>query len=290
MSGAIALSQGVLYVARPQGRLRVRAFDLEGRALPGGFALRGLDSRAARVRALAVDADRRVWLADESSRAVRGFSVFGAEIFLWRDELEQDRAGHLGVPVGLAAHGIENSLRLLVASAGERRHALHLVDPAARTASSLRPLGDPNERFRRLAGVALHDDLACACETAAGRVQVFRDGEFHFAFGATAARPDERFEPRAIALLSDGRMLVAHAGETSALLLFDRGGRRATRLAGDGLEEGAVFEPSAVAVHESSSDAESLAAVIDKDGERVQLFSLAGRHAASFVDGSRASV
>lgn len=291
MSGALALSQGVLYVVRPRGRTRVQAYDLGGVALAGGFVVRGLDGGAPQLRALSVDRDRRVWAADAGARAVRAFSAFGAELFLWQDEDAHDRAGRLGTPVGLASIGVESELRLLVANQGERRHALHWVDPQQRTALSLRPMGDPSGQFRRLAGVALHAGFAYACESGAARVQVFRDRDFHFAFGATPGRGGAlRFEPSAIAVLEDGRMLVTQAGDASALLCFDRNGRRVSQLAGDGLEDGALFEPTAVAVDEGANDAQTTIAVLDRGGERVQLFTLDGRCKASFVDGSRASV
>jgi hypothetical protein len=272
MDGGLALASGVLFVAR-SGAARVVPHDLEGRPLGPGFAIDGLDGRRATIGALACDVDRRLWTVDPGARALRGFSVFGSEVFRWQaDAPDRDRAAHLGRPVGVAVGGVEAETRLVVASAGERRHALHWIDPLAREALSLRPLGAPAGRFRHLAGVALAGRFAYACETGAARVQVFRDGEFHFAFGAPPAPGGAPFEPRAIAVLPDGRIVVAHAGETSALLLFEPGGRFLRVLVGDGPEPGAVLEPVALA-----ADGERLW-VLDRGGDRLQAFDPGGEH------------
>ncbi|MBK7874845.1 MAG: hypothetical protein IPJ77_03695 [Planctomycetes bacterium] len=293
MHGSLALAQGVLYVARPSARTEIVPFDLDGRPLARGFRVRGLAGARVELAALACDVDRRLWAADTGSRALRAFSVFGQELFAWRDDAieELDRAARIGRPVGVAASGVESELRLLVASAGERRHALHWVDPVERTALSLRPLGDPNERFRRLAGVALSGSFAAACEAGAGRVQVFRDGEFHFAFRCPIAPgTGAAFEPRAVALLADGRFVVACGGERSALLLVRGDGQVERMLAEDGLADGCVFEPSSLAVEPGASDAAARVAVIDRDGARVQLFALDGRSFGAFLDPAEARV
>ena len=90
------------------------------------------------------------------------------------------------------------------------------------------------------------------------------------------------FEPRAVAVLTDGRLIVAHGGEESALLLLDRGGRLLRVLAKRGSNSGGVFEPSAVAVDESERDECTRIAVIDRDGDRVQVFTLGGTCYGSF--------
>lgn len=293
MHGALALAQGVLYVARPAARTLIVPFDLDGRPLARGFRVRGLGGARVELAALACDVDRRIWAADTGAQALRAFNVFGLELFAWRDDSleELDRAARIGRPVGVAASGVESDLRLLVASAGERRHALHWVNPEERTALSLRPLGDPNERFQRLAGVGLSGTLAAACEAGAGRVQVFRDGEFHFAFRCVvSAGKGGTFTPRAVAVLPDGRFVVACTGEPSALLLVRGDGRVERVLAQDGLEDGCVFEPSAVAVEPETRDSAARVAVIDRDGARVQLFALDGRSFGAFLDPAEARV
>ena len=293
MHGALALSQGVLHVARPSARVEIVPYDLDGRPLGRGFRVRGLAGSRVELAAIACDVDRRIWAVDSSSRALRGFNVFGLELFAWRDDAveELDRPARIGRPVGIATTGVETDLRLLVASAGERRHALHWVDPVERTALSMRPLGDPNERFRRLAGVALDGALAAACEVGAQRVQVFRSGEFHFAFRCPPAPgTGSSFEPRAIAILPDARFVVACGGGASGVLLFRGDGMLERVLAHDGLEDGCVFEPSAVAVEPGRLEAETRIAVIDRDGARVQLFGLDGRAFGAFLDPSEARV
>lgn len=293
MFGALTVSRGVLYVARPGARAWVRPYDFDGRALATGFRVRGLEGVRADLRALAADADRRIWAADAGSRAVRAFNVFGQELFLARDDdaSNADRAGRFGQPVGIAAVGVEDETRLVVASAGERRHALHLVDPAARTALSLRPMGDPNASFRRLAGVAAAGRFAYACERGAGRVQVFRDGEFHFACHTTLAPGlRETFEPSAVAVLADGRLLVCHAGAHAAVLLFEAGGRFVRALATDGADDVELSEPSAIAIDEAFAAGAPRFAVLDQAGARVQVLSLEGRCFGSFQDPAHATV
>ena len=292
MQGAMTLVQGVLWIARSGARAALVPFDLDGRPLGRGFRVRGFDGARVELAALSADADRRLWCADPAGRAVRGFSVFGSELFTWRDTSphELDRAGHLGRPAGIAASGVEDELRLLVASGGERRHALHWVDPDARTASSLRPLGDPSGAFRGLAGVAVAGRLAAACEPGAARVQVFRDGEFHFAFRCPPAPGwAEPFDPRAIAFLPDGRMVVAHGGESSAVLVFGGDGRFERLLAEAHSDAGGLVEPTAVAVEPGASAAETRVPVMDLGGERVQVFTLDGRCLGAFLDAAQAT-
>jgi len=292
MSGALASMRGVLYVARPGARAHVQPFDFDGRPLSAGFRVRGLDGARVDPRALAVDEDRRLWLADTSSAAVRGFDVFGQERFQARDEAgrARDAAGSLGRPVGVAASGVERETRLLVASSGERRHALHLLDPHERLALSLRPLGDPQGRFRGLAGVALRAGLGAVCERAAQRVQVFREGEFHFAFRCPPAPGvGEDFDPVAVAILAGGRFLVVHAGERPALLLFDAGGRFERTVARHGAQELELVEPCSVALEEVAGEPPRLA-VLDQAGLRVQVLTLDGRAYGSFLDTTQASV
>jgi hypothetical protein len=291
--GRLALKGGILYVGRHTARAGfVRPFDLDGHALGPGFPVRGVDGGRASIAGLAVDDDHRIWVADAASRRVRAFSAFGRELaeFASRAPGDADRAGSLGSPVDVACSGVEDEARICVASGGTRRHALHLFDRHGERVLSLRPAGDPLGVFRGLTAVAVRDRTVWACERGAHRVQVFRDGEFHFLFGVDLGRlSSQAFEPRAIATLSDGRLVVAHGGAEGALLLLEREGRIARVLARGGPGSGEVFEPSGVVVDERDSEGSSRIAVIDSDGDRVQVFTLEGRCFGSF-DGISSAV
>ena len=78
------------------------------------------------------------------------------------------------------------------------------------------------------------------------------------------------------------------AGDASALLLVDPAGRVMRVLAreplgpGD-LEEGSIEQPGDVVVAPGADDGETRVAAIDRDGERVQVFSLEGRCYGAFL-------
>jgi hypothetical protein len=284
MSASLALAQSVLYVAR--SATRIVPYDLDGRRLNEGFALPRLQpDRPARIAALAVDNDHRVWVADAGSRAVRAFSVFGAELSTWRDEnAEADRRGALGEPTGIAVQGVEADLSVYVASRGERRYGLQAFDRAGELRGVLRARGEASETFHDLERVAVSGPFVYALERASGWIQVFRGGDFHFMFRAPEVRGTHP-EPRAIAPLGDGRAVLATGGEgTGALLLIDGGGGVSARLAEHGMEPGQVIEPTDVVVEQGVSDRYARIAVIDQDGERIQVFSLAGACYGSFSD------
>lgn len=298
MQGSLALKGGVLYVGRHVKTAHVRAYDLDGRPLGPGFSFRGPARARAAAAGLAVDDDRRVWVADTPADRVRAFNLFGSEVAgvggAGGEEEPRDAAGSIQRPVGVACLGGSEDLRLTVALGGTRRHAVQVFDEAGRFRASLRPEGRAGARFRRVLGVAVLGRFTYVCEGGARRVQVFRDGEFHFAIpmpalpGAAGLRP----EPRAAAPLPDGRLLVAcgapPAAATedggSAVLLFDGSGRLLQALAEHGAEEGRVFEPDDVVVEPGARDRESRVVVIDRDGERLQVFNLLGRCYGTFAE------
>lgn len=283
MHGALAHRNGILYVGRHAKTAGVRCYDLDGHALDGGFDFRDGSGRSS-VSGLAVDEDHRVWVADEPAGRVRLFTLFGRELLTvgGGPEEREDRVGSLGRPVDVAVCGIDDELELVVGSAGTRRHALQVFHPESGRVRSLRPGGDPQGRFRDLRGIAAAGRLVYASEARPGRVQVFRDGDFHFRFGVRAS--GARAEPSAVAPLGDGRVVVAVGGETSALLLYDGAGRLLRPLADAGPSSGEVVQPADVVVAEGASDRATRVAVIDRDGERVQVFALDGRCYGAFAD------
>lgn len=288
MQGSLSMRHGVLWVGRHEKTAHVRPYDLDGRALGPGFSFR--DERAGRseVGGLEVDADHRVWVADTVASRVRAFTVSGAETGGFGSaEEERDRPGVPWSAADVAAvepvEGADDGAddagpRLLVACRGERRHGLQLFTAEGAWIASLRSEGSPLALFRDVVRVAARGRLAWACEARAGRVQVFRDGDFHFHFSVPPA-PGATFEPRALAPLADGRLVVAAGGPgSSALLLLDASGRLLRELAGHGVHEGAVFEPNDVVLEESDGeDARRRVVVVDRDAERVQVFTLDGR-------------
>ncbi|QDU67737.1 hypothetical protein [Engelhardtia mirabilis] len=287
MHASLALRDGVLYVLRYERTAHVGLYDLDGRELEGGFSWRDQERSQTAATGIAVDRDRRLWVADPGAGAVRGFTVFGSEKLrlgpseeqratLSPAELDEDRAGVLSRPTCVACQGSSDDLRLLVGSSGRRRHGLHLFAPDGTLIRSLRPMGQSHGRFAGIEGVFLDDRHALACEPRAGRVQVFRDLDFHFAFQL----PDHRgagLEPRAAVRLADGRLVVAHGGPRSGVLLMAPDGGVEAQIAGHGAGSGQVLNPSDVVVEPGPSEPRSRVVVADQDGERIQVLTLDGR-------------
>jgi hypothetical protein len=246
---------------------RLSPFDWDGRALGEGFAIPALEGAVCDPRGLAVDGDRRLWIADRGARALRAFSVFGVEV----ERLSGPAGGGFEQLSALAAAGVEHERLLAAGAGGERRHALALLGPDGALRGSLRPLGDPQGRFRGLCDLVLQGRTLHAAEEHAGRIQVFRDGEFHYALRAGGLRP------RAIAPLSDGRVLLVQAGEPSALVLLETDGSLVRTLAAHGSAEGEVCDPCSLAVEEGADERHTRVAVLDRGGDRVQVFALDGR-------------
>jgi hypothetical protein len=172
---------------------------------------------------------------------------------------------------------------LLVARGGWRRHAVQLFSLEGRWHGSLRPCGEPLAHFQDVRAVAAHGRLTYVAEGRPGRVQVFRDGDFHFLFEVPTP-PGGRFEPVGLAPLEDGRLIVACAGADSALLVVDAAGRLVQTLAEGGEEPGQVRDPNDVVAEIGSSGCEPRVAAIDLDAERVQVFTLAGRCYGELMD------
>jgi len=293
--GSLAIHRGALYVGTSAKTARVQAFDFDGAPLEAGFTF--IDRALGRSSAsgLAVDDDRHVWVADAAAQRVRLFTLFGAEIGGLgvgpedlAPELVPDRAGEVRAPVDVAVEGDSDGVKVVVASGGERRHAVQVFGGSGALHSSLRPEGDPSKRFRGVAGIGLSGRTLAVAEAGAGRVQVFRDLEFHFAFSLRGAG-GAPFEPTAVAPLPGGRFVVAHRGAGGGVELFDGSGRQQLTLARAGSLEGEVDEPSDLAVEAAASDRTTRVFVIDADGLRVQVFTLEGLCLGSFPGLSGAS-
>lgn len=275
--GALCLRSGVLYVSRCDQTGYVRPYDLDGRALSEGFAFRGESGAPWNVGGIDVDADHQIWIGDRHANRIAGFSLFGREVtsVVGAARERDDARGSLREIVDVAVSGDEDDEHLVVASGGSRRHALQVFELTGRCVESLRPQGDPRALFHGLSRVAAHGRWLYVCERGAGRVQVFRDREFHFAFSVPVARG--RFEPVAIAGLAEGRMLIATGDVNSALLLVDSAGRLLRVVAEAGALEAQVLDLVDVVVEQHEPESRARVAVLDQDAERVQVFSLAGR-------------
>lgn len=281
--GSLALRQGVLYVGRHAKTAWVAAYDLDGRPLGTCFSFR--DERAGRssVTGLAVDDDHRVWVADGAGGRVRAFTLFGRPVVDVADEdgAGADELGRLGSPSDVCTRGTDEELEVVVASRGRRRHAVQVFLAHAGRVRSLRPGGDPRGRFHDVRGIDVLGEWIYACEARAGRVQVFRGAHHHYTF-TVAAQGGRRFEPAAVALFPDGRAVIATGGEASALLLVDRAGRLLRVLVEGGREPGAVDDPGDVVVAWGADDRQARVVAVDRDGERIQVFTLEGRCYGAF--------
>ena len=156
MRGCLALSHGVLYVGRHEQTAHVRPFDLDGRALGPGFSFRGPSGEPCALGGLAVDCDHHLWVADGARPSVRAFSLFGREVASFggaRNPFTDER-GALGAPADIALEGEGEEATLLVASSGQRRHAVQRFSREGQWLGSLRPEGSPLRRFNGVAGVA----------------------------------------------------------------------------------------------------------------------------------------
>jgi hypothetical protein len=281
--GSLALRSGVLYVARHEGEAQVRPYDLDGHALGHGFALRGPEGERCTLGGIDVDSDHQVWLADGANARVRAFTLFGRVSRTFREASaggerggRDDVRGSLHALADVAVREREDDeLRLVVASGGWRRHAVQVFRDDGRCVVSLRPEGDPLAHFHGAVRVAAHGRWTYVCETLAGRVQVFRDDEFHFAF-RLPVRHGGRFEPVALAALEGNRMVIATGGADGALLLVDGAGRLMRVLAERGEGHGQVRDVGDVVAADGGSERETRIAVIDRDSERVQVFTLEG--------------
>lgn len=289
MNGRLVLRGGVLFVGRQESTAHVAPYDLDGRPLGSGFSFGGPGEQRVDLRGLDVDGDRRIWIADRAAAQVRSFSVFGQSLgtFGDREDPRSDGPGLIREPSALRLLRSEDGVGedpdavrgLLVGSGGRRRHGVQLFDLAGHLMESLRPGGDPEGRFHRVVGLGARGRWILVCEAGPRRVQVFRDQQFHFAFATPEAEgrsSEEDREPVACAMLSDGRMLLLCGRERGHLLLLDGAGRLLRVLAGPSPEEGGLAFAADLAVEEGEGDRTRRIAVIDRDAERVQVFTLEG--------------
>lgn len=282
MSGRLAAKSGVVWVARERRAGGVRAYDFDGRSVADEFVVPPLRATRTTITGLAVDADRRLFLVDSSARSVRRFNAFGVEQEeLLRGEADlRDSFELLAPPVDVAVDGVESEERVVVACGGERRHALKIHDRDCRLLHSLRPLGDPMGVFHHLARVGARGRWIAALEGAKDRVQVFRDGEFHYAF----AIPVDRRAPAALVAiepLEDGSFVAMSRGPGgSHLLHLDRAGALERVLA----EGDAIEDPVDLVVEEGGAAPRTRVVVLDREGARVAVHTLEGRMLGEFVE------
>ena len=285
MQGSLALARGTLFVGLQEKTARVRAYDRGGRALPTSFSFRDARTGRSAVAGLAVDEDRALWIADTPADRVRVFTLFGREvggIGAPAEERAPVLPGLVSRPVDVDVQGHRDQGQIAIACGGERRHAVQLFEPDLSFRASCAALGDPNRPFQAVTRIAASGPLLYVAESLGRRVQVFRAGEFLFAF-QLRSRSGEPFEPSALAPLADGRVAVACRAPHAALFLVDGSGRPLRCLAEEGAEEGAVLDPSDLALDaareagEAGDERRTELYVLDRDGLRVQVFTLEGR-------------
>ncbi len=276
MQGSLALRAGVLYVARQAQASFVRPYDLDGRPLGPGFALRDEHGVTVRAGGIDVDSDRQVWVADRARGCVRAFNLFGLQTARigGAERQRDDLRGVLRDVTDVALSEDDEQRTLTIACAGWRRHALQTFRADGLALTSLRPLGDSLARFNDAQRVAVRGRFTYVCEFGAARVQVFRDGEHSFSFRPLDAR-GAPVSPAALAPLDDGRMVIAAGSDSACLLLVDGAGRLVRELARTGRDAAGIRYPGDVAAEDDGRGGARIA-LIDCDGERVQVFNLEG--------------
>lgn len=285
MRPSLFLAESVVVVSQPGDG--VRLFDLDGRPLTdapiGGTSLEGVR----RPAGVALDGDKRLWVCDPRSHAIHAFTAFGRRVAQLVDrEPGEDRAkdapGVLGRPWAIDVRGDTDELDLLVGSRGRRRHALQVFDEGGRLVRSLRPAGASHGTFVGIEGVAFDGRFVYAVESG-GRVSVYRDLEHHFGFRVTLpSGADPRL--RAVAPAGGGRIAVL--SESAGVLVYDAGGAVVARPVATGEIEGGAGEleaPVDLVVERGRPDARRRVVVMDRDGARVQVFSLVGAAFGAFA-------
>jgi len=278
------LKKGVLYVGRHAKTATISSFDLDGHPLETQFSFRDYEGGRSSAAGLAIDDDYRIWVADAAAGKVRAFTLFGVEVVTLGDGNESDVAGLLGQPVAVQVQGSDADRWLTIGSGGRRRHAVQQFHVESGRMLSLRPLGDPEGRFQDVHAVTHAGRFVYVCECRAGRIQVFRDAEFHFSI--TVPARNGAFRPVGLRVLSDGRLIVGTGGDESSVLLLDGVGRLLRVVAEAGREGGRVAQLSDIEVAEARRESATRLAVLDHDGERVQVFTLSGRCYGAFAEHS----
>lgn len=279
MRPSVALLHNLVALSRPVEGLSY--FDFDGRRLAREFVPEPIVAGGAtRIGGCGIDGDRRVWVADHGAGAVRVFTPFGREVarLVDTEPLPNDVRGRIGRPWAVAVRGDGDGLEVVVARREPLRHALQVFDERGQLVRSLRPRGESHGRFEALEGVAFDERFLVAVESH-GAVHVYRDFEHHFTF-------DTRLEGaalRAVAPAGGGRVLVACAN--NGLVLFDGSGRRVARIVANGPGDDELDGASDVAVERGRSDDRRRAVVVDREGERVRVFSLRGECFGSFALG-----
>lgn len=282
MHGSLCLAHGVLYVGRHAQSAAVTAYDLDGRRLQTIASFRDEEAGRSSAAGLSVDADHRLWVADHGAGHVRGYSLFGVEVVrLPSESREDDRAGALGRPVDVLALGSDEELVLVVASSGRRRHAVQVLEPEGARQLSLRPLGDPQGRFEDVVAIAARGERELlVLEAAARRIQVFRGGHFHFSIDLRGVIGEAW--PSALAVSSEGHIAIAASGPDGGVWLCDDNGRALGQVAQAGEEEGQVQDVCAVAFEAADGLQPARWFVMDRTGDRVQVFTHEGRCYGAF--------
>lgn len=275
----------MLFVGSHARTARVCAFDLDGRPLDGSLAFCDETRGRSSVSGLAVDVDRRLWVADGEGRCLRTFSVFGQQVAQVAAG-GPDARGALGRPSGVAVRGSDDALLVAVASAGRRRHAVEVLSPASGRSVSLRPLGDPEGRFEDVVGVEFAGDETWVLEAGRRRLQVFRGLEFHYAIPLPELG---EARPTAVAAAPGGRPIVCWEGEGGAVLSLDRDGAIEGCLAAAGEDEGSVAYPTGLVCVPGEDDRRTRVVLLDRDGRRVQVFNLEGTCYGAFARGEAGS-
>lgn len=265
MFGGCAVAGNLLCVACSDARGRVILVDLEERRPVSRFDYTGPGGGYAEAAGIAMDGEHSIFVADPANHVVRRFTLFGKEL------------GHLGLPVQAVPGGVlRDRVGVLHRPSGVAilddvvhvacgevgwRHGVQRFHRDGRVMRALLAHGDPERSFGAPRGIAAGPEGVFVADTLHGEVQRFTTQGRYVSSFRVAVGDAEAARPVAVQPLSDGRILVADAGDRPGLRLFGLDGRP---LGWPGPEP-ACDRPQALC-----RDARGSLYVLDRDGERVQ--------------------
>jgi sugar lactone lactonase YvrE len=283
MFGGLDVRRDLLCVGHSDSKGRVFVVDLKDKLIKNAWIFSG-DQEFADAGGLCIDSYGHVLVADAHNDLVRRFTLFGKEVGrIGKPQPGKarlayvDENGYLEKPNDVAVDAQDQ----IYVACGDRAlvHGVQRFDKQGGASRSFRAFGEPNEKFGAPLGIALGANRLFVADTFNGCVQTFRkEGRFIGMF-STATFPGEVSQPTAVAVLPGDRLAVAQWKEPSVVKCFDLSGTFVSTLIQGGEGKGSVHEPTGLVVDERAR-----LFVLDRDGERVQMFDPAGNLIEEVID------